>query len=127
MIQELGAQKGFDVDLWDQQWPAQSLNDTPFTSAANLAQYKVIIGNSSVGNNTFNTAYTMKDGTVVNEQAAFKGYINNGGGYVAIARRQRLDAQLGLVQGLPRRPVRQPPGQRGRASAPTAAPATGPS
>ncbi len=26
----------------------------------------------------------MKDGTVVNEQAAFQGYINNGGGFVAI-------------------------------------------
>ena len=26
----------------------------------------------------------MKDGTVVNERAAFKGYINNGGGYVAL-------------------------------------------
>ena len=83
-LQELGAAKGFDVDLWDPSWPAQSLNDTPFTSAANLAQYAVIVGDSSVGNNTFNAAYTMKDGTVVNEQAAFKGYINNGGGYVAL-------------------------------------------
>jgi type 1 glutamine amidotransferase len=84
MLQELGAAKGFDVDLWDQSWPTQSLPDTPFTSAANLAQYAVIIGDSSVGNNTFNAAYTMKDGTVVNERAAFKGYINNGGGYVAL-------------------------------------------
>jgi type 1 glutamine amidotransferase len=84
MLQELGAAKGFDVDLWDPYWPTQSLSDTPFTSAANLAQYAVIIGNSSVGNNTFNAAYTMKDGTVVNERAAFKGYINNGGGYVAL-------------------------------------------
>ena len=84
MLQELGAAKGFDVDLWDPSWPAQSLPDTPFTSAANLAQYAVIIGDSSVGNNTFNAAYTMKDGTVVNERAAFKGYINNGGGYVAL-------------------------------------------
>ncbi len=83
-LQELGAAKGFDVDLWDPSWPAQSLADTPFTSAANLAQYAVIIGDSSVGNNTFNAAYTMKDGTVVNERAAFKGYINNGGGYVAL-------------------------------------------
>ena len=84
MLQQLGAQKGFDVDLWDPSWPAQSLPDTPFTSAANLAKYAVIIGNSSVGNNTFNAAYTMKDGTVVNERAAFKGYIRNGGGYVAL-------------------------------------------
>jgi type 1 glutamine amidotransferase len=84
MLQQLGAAKGFDVDLWDQSWPAQSLPDTPFTSAANLAKYAVIIGDSSVGNNTFSAAYTMKDGTVVNERAAFKGYLNNGGGYVAL-------------------------------------------
>jgi type 1 glutamine amidotransferase len=37
-----------------------------------------------VGLNTFRTAYTMKDGTVVNEQAAFEGYIRGGGGFVAI-------------------------------------------
>ena len=34
MLQQLGAAKGFDVDLWDPSWPAQSLPDTPFTSAA---------------------------------------------------------------------------------------------
>lgn len=84
LIQELGRQNGFDVDLWDYNYPAESLPDTPFTSAQDLAKYKVIIGNSSVGLNTFRTAYTMKDGTVVNEQAAFQGYINNGGGFVAI-------------------------------------------
>ena len=84
LIQQMGAQLGFDVDLWDYNYPAESLNDTPFTSAPDLAKYKVIIGNSSVGLNTFRTAYTMKDGTVVNEQAAFEGYIRNGGGFVAI-------------------------------------------
>jgi type 1 glutamine amidotransferase len=84
LLQQMGAKYGFDVDLWDYAYPNQSLPDTPFTSAANLAQYKVIIGNSSVGNNTFRTNYTMKDGTVVNEQAAFQQYIENGGGYVAI-------------------------------------------
>ncbi len=84
MLQELGAQKGFDVDIWDAQYPNQSVPDTPFTSAANLAQYKVIVGDSSVGNNTFSTAYEMKDGTVVDEQAAFQQYMRNGGGYVAI-------------------------------------------
>jgi type 1 glutamine amidotransferase len=86
MIQQLGAQYGFDVDLWDQQWPAQSLPDTPFTSAADLAKYAVIIGNSSVaaGNGQFKTNYVMKDGRVVDEQAAFQGYIRNGGGFVAL-------------------------------------------
>jgi type 1 glutamine amidotransferase len=83
-IQELGRQYGFDVDLWDQMWPVQSLAETPFTSAADLSQYKVIIGNSSVGNLVLNTAYELRNGTVVNEQAAFQGYINNGGGYVAV-------------------------------------------
>ena len=89
----------------------RSLSDTPFTSAANLAQYEVIIGDSSVGNNVLNTAYRMKDGTVVNEQAAFQELHPAGGGYVALHARQRLAAQLGLVQGLPRRPVRVAPGQ----------------
>ncbi len=85
MIQKLGQQYGFNVDYWDAVHPSPvSLPDTPFTSAANLAQYKVIIGDSSVGNNTFNAAYTMKDGTTVNEQAAFQGYIENGGGYVSL-------------------------------------------
>jgi type 1 glutamine amidotransferase len=84
LIQKLGRERGFDVDLWDYAYTDQSLPDTPFTSAANLAQYAVIIGNSSVGNNTFRTNYTMNDGTVVDEQAAFKGYINNGGGFVAL-------------------------------------------
>ena len=86
MIQELGAQYGFDVDLWDQQWPTQSLPDTPFTSAADLAKYAVIIGNSSVaaGNGQFKTNFVMKDGRVVDEQAAFQGYIRNGGGFVAL-------------------------------------------
>jgi type 1 glutamine amidotransferase len=84
MLQQLGAQRGFDVDIWDAQYPTQSLPDTPFTSAANLAKYKVIVGDSSVGNNTFDDAYEMKDGTVVNEQTAFQQYIENGGGYVAL-------------------------------------------
>ena len=84
LIQKLGQQYGFDVDIWDYLHPNESLPDTPFTSAANLAQYKVIVGDSSVGNNTFKTNYTMKDGTVVNEQAAFQGFIENGGGFVAM-------------------------------------------
>jgi type 1 glutamine amidotransferase len=85
LIQKLGAQYGFDVDIWDYLHPAQSVSDTPFTSAADLlSKYKVIIGDSSVGNNTLVTNYTMKNGTVVNEQAAFQGFIEGGGGYVAI-------------------------------------------
>jgi type 1 glutamine amidotransferase len=84
LIQDLGRRYGFDVDIWDYMHPDQSLPDTPFTSAADLAQYKVIVGDSSVGNNTFRTNYTMKDGRVVDEQAAFRGWLENGGGYVAL-------------------------------------------
>ncbi|RKQ93219.1 trehalose utilization protein [Solirubrobacter pauli] len=83
MIQELGREKNFDVDVWDPQYPNAGPADTPFSSAANLAQYKVIIGDSSVGNTVLNPAYKMKDGTVVNEQLAFQQYIQAGGGYIA--------------------------------------------
>ena len=83
-IQELGRKYNFDVDVWDPQYPNAGPSDTPFTSAANLAQYKVVIGDSSVGNNVLSTAYRMKDGTVVNEQTAFQQYIQAGGGYVAL-------------------------------------------
>ncbi|MDA0168252.1 ThuA domain-containing protein [Solirubrobacter taibaiensis] len=84
LIQRLGRENGFDVDIWDSSWPAESLPQTPFTSAADLAKYKVIIGNSSVGTTVFRTAVTLPDGTVVNEQAAFEGFIRNGGGFVGI-------------------------------------------
>ncbi len=84
IIQKLGQQLGFNVDIWDKAYPSLSTPDTPFTSAADLSQYKVIIGDSSVGNNTLVTNWRMKDGTTVNEQAAFQGFIENGGGYVAI-------------------------------------------
>ena len=88
--------------------------DTPFTSAADLAKYKVIIGNSSVGLNTFRTAYTMKDGTVVNEQAAFEGYIRNGGGFVAIHGADDSMSQLAVLSRHARRHVPRASGQRGR-------------
>src|SRR3954452_8579441 len=83
-IQGLGRKYNFDVDIWDPQYPNAGPSDTPFTSAANLAQYKVIIGDSSVGNAVLNTAYKLKDGTTVNEQDAFQKYIEAGGGYVAL-------------------------------------------
>jgi len=84
MLQELGRKYNFDVDVWDPQYPNAGPADTPFSSAANLAQYKVVIGDSSVGNNVLSTAYRMKDGTVVNEQDAFQKFIQAGGGYVAL-------------------------------------------
>src|SRR3954452_10874557 len=83
-IQNLGRKNNFDVDIWDPQYPNAGPSDTPFSSAANLSQYKVIIGDSSVGNNVLSTAYKMKDGTTVNEQDAFQKFIQAGGGYVAL-------------------------------------------
>ncbi len=83
-IQELGRKYNFDVDIWDPQYPNAGPSDTPFSSAANLSQYKVVIGDSSVGNSVLSTAYRMKDGTVVNEQTAFQQFIQAGGGYVAL-------------------------------------------
>ena len=127
LIQQLGQQLGFDVDLWDYNYPAESLNDTPFTSAADLAKYKVIIGNSSVGLNTFRTAYTMKDGTVVNEQAAFEGYIRNGGGFVAIHGADDSMWQLAVLPSTCSAACSASTRATPAASAPTAAPATGPS
>ena len=80
-----------------------------------------------MGLNTFRTAYTMKDGTVVNEQAAFEGYIRNGGGFVAIHGADDSMAQLAVLPRHARRrrsaSIRATPA----ASARTAAPATGPS
>ncbi|WP_196807613.1 ThuA domain-containing protein [Candidatus Solirubrobacter pratensis] len=109
LIQQLGKQYGFDVDIWDKARPDISTPDTPFSSAANLTQYKVLIGDSSVGNNTLVTAFTMKNGTVVNEQAAFQAYMEAGGGYMALhAADDSLhnwqwykDAMGGLFQGHP--------------------------
>jgi type 1 glutamine amidotransferase len=109
LIQQLGAQYGFDVDIWDKLHLDVSTPDTPFTSAENLAQYKVIIGDSSVGNSVLSTAYRMKDGTVVDEQAAFQAYMRAGGGYYSLhAGDDSLhnfqwykDAMGGLFQGHP--------------------------
>jgi type 1 glutamine amidotransferase len=74
LIQQLGKQYGFDVDIWDRARPDISLPSTPFTTLANLQQYKVLIGDSSVGNNTLTTA----------EQPSFQQFMQAGGGYVAL-------------------------------------------
>ena len=80
-----------------------------------------------MGLNTFRTAYTMKDGTVVNEQAAFEGYIRNGGGFVAIHGANDSMRNWPFYHDMLGGTVPRAPGQRRAASAPTAAPATGPS
>ena len=43
MIQQLGADYGFDVDVYDFVYPAQSIPN-PFTTTENLNKYKVIVG-----------------------------------------------------------------------------------
>jgi type 1 glutamine amidotransferase len=92
MIQQLGEDYGFDVDVYDFVYPALSVPN-PFTTTENLKKYKVIVGNSSVGLNTFVTGRTctaaapcegLPEGSIVNEQAAFQGYIEGGGGFVSI-------------------------------------------
>ena len=86
MIQELGRQNNFDVDVWDPQYPGAGPAERRSPAPRTSAQYKVIIGDSSVGNSVLNTAYRMKDGTVVNEQPRLPAYIQAGGGYIASTR-----------------------------------------
>ncbi len=86
MIQQLGQQYGFDVDIWDPtistspgRFPPAgvSLATSPFLDPAKLAQYKTIVFNSTVG----------RDGTSTmnaTEFANFQQYIHNGGGFVGI-------------------------------------------
>jgi type 1 glutamine amidotransferase len=86
MIQQLGQQYGFDVDIWDPtisttpgRFPPAgvSMATSPFLDPAKLAQYKTIVFNSTVG----------RDGTSTmnaTEFANFQQYIRNGGGFVGI-------------------------------------------
>ncbi|HEY6888395.1 MAG TPA: hypothetical protein VI300_11465, partial [Solirubrobacter sp.] len=92
LIQQLGIDNNFDVDLFDYVYPAESVPN-PFyikNGVNNLSKYAVVFGVSSVGNNQFvtnrvftgadATAAGFADGTVVDEQAAFQDYIAHGGG-----------------------------------------------
>ncbi|WP_169945094.1 ThuA domain-containing protein [Microbispora sp. H11081] len=85
VIQDMGRANNFDVDVYDYLSPDVSVPN-PFESIERLSQYDVIIGVSSVGNDTFSTARpTEADPSVtVDEQAVLKQYINNGGGFVAL-------------------------------------------
>src|SRR3954451_22604764 len=86
MIQQLGMQNGFDVDIWDpningspgRQAPAGvSLTTSPFLDLNTLKQYKTIVFDSTVG----------RDGTSTVNGAEFQNlqsYIRQGGGYVGI-------------------------------------------
>ncbi|WP_182908023.1 ThuA domain-containing protein [Microbispora sp. H13382] len=85
VLQDMGRANNFDVDVYDYLSPDVSVPN-PFESIERLSQYDVIIGVSSVGNDTFSTARpTEADPNVkVDEQAVLKQYINNGGGFVAL-------------------------------------------
>ena len=86
MIQQLGQQNGFDVDIWDpningspgRQTPAGvSLTTSPFLDLNTLKQYKTIVFDSTVG----------RDGTSTVNAAEFanlQAYIRGGGGFVGI-------------------------------------------
>lgn len=82
-IIELGEQHGFEVDVWDPQQPALTLESTPFTSAEDLSKYATIIFNSPVdGTNNMDPARPrLLDDT---ELAALQGYIRSGGGFVGL-------------------------------------------
>ncbi|WP_157592483.1 ThuA domain-containing protein [Solirubrobacter soli] len=86
MIQQLGAQNGFDVDIWDpaigttpgRNAPAGvSLTTSPFLDLNTLKQYKTIIFDSTVGLSGTSTV----NGT---EFANLQQYIRQGGGFVSI-------------------------------------------
>ncbi|MDA0182236.1 ThuA domain-containing protein [Solirubrobacter phytolaccae] len=86
MIQQLGEQHGFDVEIWDpniaaspgRQAPAGvSLPTSPFMDLDTLKQYKTIVMNSTVG---INGTATLNATEFANLQA----YIRQGGGIVPI-------------------------------------------
>ena len=93
---DLGAEHGFDVDVWDPPndsagwWgpgspgqPDLTLPSTPFTTADNLDQYASIVFVSPVDNtNSLDPALPrlLDDG----ELAALQGYVHDGGGVVGI-------------------------------------------
>src|SRR6478735_6661809 len=73
-IQKLGAENGFNVDVFDPALPDATIATNPLTSAATLAPYKAIIFDSTTGNANFSA----------DEQTAIQDYIRAGGGYVGI-------------------------------------------
>ena len=73
-IQKMGAENGFNVDVFDPALPDATIATNPLTSAATLAPYKAIIFDSTTGNANFST----------DEQTAIQDYIRSGGGYVGI-------------------------------------------
>jgi type 1 glutamine amidotransferase len=83
LVEQWGRQYGFNVDIWDPRLGPASLATTPFTSAADLMRYKTIIFSSPVDGTNPNSPPTA-DALDAGELAAFKGYIEAGGGYVGL-------------------------------------------
>ena len=80
---QLGAENGFDVEVWDPAQPTLTLASSPFTTATDLSKYATIIFASPVdGTNNLDPARPrlLND----TELAAFQGYIRSGGGYVGL-------------------------------------------
>ncbi|MFC9919340.1 ThuA domain-containing protein [Agromyces binzhouensis] len=85
----LGAEHGFEVDVWDPPQgnspgqPALTLPSSPFTTAEDLSKYATIIFASPVDatNNLDPNRPRLLNDT---ELAAFQGYIRAGGGYVGL-------------------------------------------
>ncbi len=85
MVQKLGAENGFDVEIWDpninqgpgRQAPAGvSLPTSPFLDLDTLKQYKTVVFDSTVGLNAAGLSAT--------EFANLQAYVRGGGGFIAI-------------------------------------------
>jgi type 1 glutamine amidotransferase len=76
-IQEMGAEHGFNVDVYDPQSPTVTLATSPFLSLETLQKYETIVFDSTVGHNP---------GPLdpVTERPVFEAYMAAGGGYVGL-------------------------------------------
>ncbi|MET0684205.1 MAG: ThuA domain-containing protein [Solirubrobacteraceae bacterium] len=76
-IQEMGAEHGFNVDVYDPQLPTVTLPASPFLSLETLREYETIVFDSTVGHNP---------GPLdpVTERPVFEAYMAAGGGYVGL-------------------------------------------
>jgi type 1 glutamine amidotransferase len=76
-IQEMGAENGFNVDVYDPQLPTVTLPTSPFLSLEALSEYETVVFDSTVGHNP---------GPLdpVTERPMFEAYMAAGGGYVGL-------------------------------------------
>jgi type 1 glutamine amidotransferase len=76
-IQDLGAEHGFNVDVYDPQSPTVTLAASPFLSLETLQEYETIVFDSTVGHNPG----PLNPET---ERPVFEDYMAAGGGYVGL-------------------------------------------